>query len=223
MIRNFTQPVNLGKFNIEAGEVMYYLYLPVSTPGLSCFLIPDSRLHFAMPLLHAVKNDMLYKYRTDDVWNESYVYLTIKKMFVGGGVTANRPGWHCDGFLSDDLNYIWFDSAPTVFTTGDFCVSEDHQESLQQFDEQARVEDEYLGQTHTLYRLDDKCIHRVNVDIPQQIMRTFVKITVSPNRFNLKDNSKNPLLPDNGPFYDRSLVRNDPHQAQRDSYNPQEM
>lgn len=216
MIRNFTQPVNLGRFDIQADEVMYYLYLPISVPGSNGWALPDERLLFTIPLLDAVRTD------NPEVYENNYIYLTIKKMFVGGGVTANRPGWHCDGFLSDDLNYIWFDSAPTVFTTGDFCVSEDHQESLIQFGGQARQEDEYLGQTHTLYRLDDKCIHRVNTDIPQQIMRTFVKITVSPNRFNLKDNSKNPLLPDNGPFYDRSLVRNDPHQAQRDSYNPQE-
>ncbi len=51
-------------------------------------------------------------------------------------------------------------------------------------------------------------------------MRTFVKITLSPDRFNLRDNSKNPLLPDDGEFYDRELVRNSPMPKQADTYKP---
>jgi hypothetical protein len=61
-------------------------------------------------------------------------------------------------------------------------------------------------------------IHRVNTHVPEQIMRTFVKVTISPERFNLKDNSINPAFPPPEKMFERSLVRNDPFQAQTDSY-----
>jgi hypothetical protein len=177
----------------------------------------DDRLTFVAPLLSAISRDL-----TPEQYRDSYIYLTIKKMFVGGGVTANRPGWHCDGFMSDDLNYVWYDCVPTLFTGHNPVITADHTESLKELERM-----DWLLRTRLvtypakhLLRLDDKVIHAVETDIPNQIMRTFVKITVSKDRYNLKDNSKNPLLPDDGEFYDRTMVRNDPCHAQSDVYDP---
>lgn len=217
-LNNFHLPVDMGKFDIEAGEVMYYLYLPVSIPGEYWTKVPDEpRLDFVRPLLSAVIDDLGH-----DKFRDSYIYLTIKKMFVGGGVTANRPGWHCDGFMSDDLNYVWYDCVPTLFTDWVPELSADHTLSLQELEQMnhwLRCRQVTYPNKHLL-KLDDKVIHAVETDVPEQIMRTFVKITVSKDRYNLKDNSKNPLLPDDGPFYDRSMVRNDPCHAQSDVYDP---
>ena len=215
-VTGFHLPVDLGLHLIHAEEVMYYLYLPVSEPGTALSKIPDERLKFIKPLLNAIRDQAPRRY-----W-ESYVYATVKKMYVGGGVTANRPGWHMDGYLSDDLNYIWYDEVPTLFTEAGPLIGlpADHIQSLQMLESN----DHFLSKRSITYpcrhllKLDDRVIHKVQTDVPQQLMRTFVKITVSRNRFNLKDNSKNQLLPDDGPFFERALVRNDPHQGQRDHY-----
>lgn len=214
-VTGFHLPVDLGLHLIHAEEVMYYLYLPVSEPGTALSKIPDERLKFIKPLLNTIRDQ-------DPRWYwESYVYATVKKMYVGGGVTANRPGWHMDGYLSDDLNYVWYDEVPTLFS--DLWVAAlpaDHIQSLKQLE----IMDDLLMKhvvrfpSRHLLKLDDRVIHKVETNVPAQLMRTFVKITVSRNRFNLKDNSKNPLLPDDGPFFERALVRNDPHQGQRDHY-----
>lgn len=210
----FHMPEMMGELHLHSDEVMYYLYLPISTPGLDGYRLPDDRLEFLIPLIERIMKDIPERFKNE------YVYLTVKKMFVGGGVTANRPGWHCDGFLSTDLNYVWYDSVPTIFTYGKFSITPNHTDSLREFDEQAREEDEVYFAPGELLKLDDMVIHRVNTDVPNQLMRTFIKVTVSENRFNLKDNSRNPMLPDDGPYYERALVRNDPYQAQSDSYKP---
>lgn len=215
-ITGFHLPVDLGEHIIHTEEVMYYLYLPISKPGTTLSRLPDKRLKFIKPLLKSICDHDPHRYL------ESYVYATIKKMYVGGGVTANRPGWHMDGYLSDDLNYIWYDSIPTLFAGGTELVSlpADHTQSLQELvcADQVLMENKVTYPCRHLLKLDDRVIHKVETNVPEQVMRTFVKITISRNRFNLKDNSKNPLLPDDGPFFERALVRNDPHQSQRDHY-----
>src|SRR5690349_4286404 len=130
-ITKFSLPVVLGNFSLAADEVMYYLYLPVSKPGDNSISLPDQRLHFLLPLLRTIRED------EPELFKHCWAYVTVKKMYVGGGVTPNRPGWHCDGFLSDDLNYVWADCVPTVFTSAQFDVAADHVASLTQFDEQA--------------------------------------------------------------------------------------
>lgn len=217
-LTNFYLPTDMGVFDVEAQEVMYYLYLPVSVPGHSGWAVADERLHFLLPMLDAVRSE------NEQHYTDSYVYLTVKKMFVGGGVTANRPGWHCDGFMSDDLNYVWYDCIPTLFTAWIPELTPCHTTSLKELERQdhfLRCRLRTYPNKHLL-RLDDKVIHAVETNVPQQTMRTFVKITVSKDRYNLKDNSKNPLLPDDGPFFDRTMVRNDPYNAQSDVYKPKE-
>lgn len=220
-LNHFTLPRELGLHDITSEEVMYYLYLPIKRAGAYWYSLPDKRLEFASPLLHSVAEDICMNEGTE-YFRDRYLYLTIKKMFVGGGTTANRPGWHCDGFMSDDLNYVWYDSVPTLFTEFNPEISADHALSLQEFerlDPTLRHHKVVYPNKHLL-RLDDKVIHAVDTDVPEQLMRTFVKITVSKDRYNLKDNSKNPLLPDDGVFYDRNMVRNDPCHAQSDVYDP---
>jgi hypothetical protein len=222
-VTNFHLPVALGEFKVQSDEVMYYLYLPISMPGMDNCALPDARLEWIHPLIEAVIRDEPERFRKE------YLYLTVKKMFVGGGVTANRPGWHCDGFLSSDLNYVWYDCVPTVFVQGQFIITPDHTESLREFEEQAErpyvwYDDaspmRFTYPNEHLLKLDDRVIHKVETDVPEQLMRTFVKLTLSKERFNLKDNSRNPLLPGMGELYDRSVVRNSPHFAQRDYYKP---
>lgn len=209
----FGQPRDLGKLKLYSPQVLYYLYYPISQPADDAYAI-EERLRFIQPMIEKIREDIPERFENE------WVYVTAKKMYIGGGVTANRPGWHCDGFMSTDLNYIWYDNTPTVFNHGAFSITPDHVESLKEFERQAKSDNDYILPNEHLVKLDSTVIHRVNTDVPEQIMRTFVKITVSPERFNLKDNSINPAFPPPEKLYDRSLVRNDPFQAQKDAYKP---
>lgn len=199
--------------HLKLDEVVYLLYMPVATPETQLALPPQALPY--IPLLHAVT-------RSEPRAQEEYIYLTVKRMIVGPTVTPNRPGWHADGFGTDDLNFVWYDCVPTIFNRSEFDVSEDHTLSLQQFEEQAWYENDVVFPTHTLLRLDPTIVHRVGRADREQ-MRTFVKITISKNQFNLIGNSRNHAAPGlNWPMYPRATVRNDPHRAQLDFHNPKD-
>lgn len=204
-------PVLLGKFDIDLNEVMYYLYLPISLAGSDEVKLP-AQLRKIQPLIDAIKKDIGQRF-TDE-----YIYVTIKRMYVGGGISPNRPGWHADGFMTDDLNYIWYDCLPTIFNGSDFKITQDHLKSLEEFETQAR-EDECIRFISTnLLKLDQYVVHRVNDPPEKSIMRTFIKISVSPNKYNLKDNSHNYELDYEWEMFDREAIRNDPTKAQKDRY-----
>lgn len=212
-MKRYGLPIDLGEVDVELPEVAYYLYLPIKLKGQPFDRIP----RMLLPLSRLL--DRVYVDLGPDKWKESYVYLTVKKMFVGGGVTANRPGWHADGFGTEDLNYVWYDCVPTLFNTSEFVITDDHIKSLEEFAQQALPENDVVYPVRHLLRLDSSVVHRV-ADQDEQIMRTFVKISVSKDIYNLKDNSINHELEYSWPVYDRKLVRNDPTQAQKDSYTP---
>lgn len=196
-------------------EVAYCLYMPVSIPGspniqLNHVERPD--LAFALPMLHKIRDI------EKELFTDRYAYLTVKRMFVSPQVTANRPGWHSDGFGTTDINYIWYDCLPTILSAGEFNVDEDHNISLVQFAEQAERQMSYQVNVDTLIRLTPEHIHRVQL-ADKQMMRTFVKVSLSENQFNLSDNSTNPAIKA-WKTYPREIVRNSPHAAQKDFHNP---
>lgn len=202
-------PAIVGECPLRAEEVMYYLYLPISLPGMNDWALPG-RLKFLEPLLYLIQRDEPKRFKNE------YVYLTVKRMFVGGGVTANRPGWHADGFLTDDLNYVWYDCLPTVFNESQFSITPDHVKSLVEFEEQALPANDVTFGNNLLLKLDSSCVHRV-AESTEQLMRLFVKVSVSKDKYNLKDNSINRLLDYSWDTHDRATVRNNPSMAQRDS------
>lgn len=202
-------PVILSTVCLHPTEVLYYLYLPISLRGCNDVRLPQN-LRFIWPVVERVMNDEPQRFR------DEYVYATVKRMFVGGGVTANRPGWHADGFLSTDLNYIWYDELPTIFNASKFNITPDHAVSLEEFARQALPENDLVYPPGMLLKLDQSVVHRVG-DAGPQIMRTFVKISISPDRYNLQDNSRNYDLDYNWPMHERSAVRNNPAIAQTEA------
>jgi hypothetical protein len=206
-------PKDIGTYILHPNEVHYYLYLPVSMPGNSTIALPRA-LWWLQRLIDAVRNDEPTRFRNE------YVYATVKRMFVGGGVTPNRPGWHCDGFLTNDLNYVWYDCVPTLFNSSEFTITPDHLESLREFEGQALPCNTTTYPNLTLLKLDSHVVHAVG-EAPEQVMRTFVKISLSPEQYNLSDNSHNYEIDYEWKMFDRAAIRNDPHRAQRDSADPQ--
>jgi hypothetical protein len=91
----------------------------------------------------------------------TYIYLTAKRLFVGPNCVGNRPGWHTDGFGTDDINYIWCDSLPTEFCVNQhFNLSDDHEASMRQMEDQAKPENIKTYPVGSLLRLDSAVVHR---------------------------------------------------------------
>lgn len=210
-------------------EYMHYLYLPVviESVGVHDIRLPPN-LEFLRPVVDAICIAEL------DGDGSKHVYVTARRGFATPGNPLNRPGWHADGFGTNDINFIWADRWPTRFALGEFTdISTDHVVSAAQFEQQVmdapgigpsyyagtiRVEDGVPG---TVYRLDPSVVHATPIIPPPGGDRSFFKISVSPDRYNLLGNSHNHLFDYDWKMWSRSEVRNDPAYAGGDS-GPQE-
>ena len=204
-------PISLGPFPIECKEAMLCLYLPISLAGESAITMPNPFRHYFLDLIWAVRKDI-----GELAFEANNIYITVKHTFVSPSIAANRPGWHSDGFMTDDLNYLWYDAVPTIFNDSDFEVDPDHEKSLDQFWAQADPECDRIYPCQHLLKLDQYVIHSVG-EATAPGFRTFVKISVSKERYNLTGNSHNYELAYDWPMHDRTAVRNTPAVAQRDS------
>lgn len=199
-------PVDLGSFALKPTEMMFWLYCPIKLPGMQSVSVPDSLMQYR-PLWEAARKDCAR------VWGERYVYITAKTLWVSPENPGNRPGWHSDGFLTDDLNYIWCDANPTVFF-GDglrHAFSADHNASLAEMDALCEPEsyDHFTKPAGHLLRLDQTVLHKVATNISEGV-RTFVKISVSRYKYALRGNSINHDLAPDWDYSDRKSERNCP-------------
>lgn len=210
-------PKDLGLIDLSPTEMMFWMYCPIFVPGATRIIIPPNLAQFE-PIVEAALDDLeeqgIYYY-DDDL----YVYLTAKTLWVSGDYVGNRPGWHCDGFGTDDINYIWSDRAPTEFLTtgltGDLSLSDDCGVSMTQMHGYGLRPAMYGAEITTypdkhLLRLLPNVIHRSPVDF-EAGMRTFVKVSVSKDRYDLVGNSINHGLPHSQwPLVSRKGERNHP-------------
>lgn len=179
-------PADLGLVDVDNKESMFYLYLPVKLEGQRRLTLP-ARLQKFYPILDAVREDL----GKDFV--DKNIYITAKAMWVVGNCTGQRPGWHCDGFMSDDLNYIWYDSVATQFYLGwKLSLPQDHEKSIEKMETECRSYCTYPNKT--LLKMDETVIHRAQDDVPA-CFRTFIKVSVSRHIYAREGNSIN-YLPD---------------------------
>jgi hypothetical protein len=179
----------------------YYLYLPIKMKESKDIRVYKS-LEPYLNLVELVENDICLV--------DKYVYLSVEVGPIKFGVTQKREGWHSDGFLSDDINYLWYDQVPTTFNKTKFIVPDDHIKSMECFNEQALDINNVYYPINTLLKVDQYCIHKATIPNESLHQRTFVKISVSNHKYNLKGNSHNDLFNYNWKMYDRKLVRNHP-------------
>lgn len=203
-------PTNLGEFIVPSGELFLYQYLPIKLAGAAEMKL-EPRLEQFTEIIGRVCCDYVGM-RGLNAFMASYVYLTAKRMFVKPGKGFNRQGWHSDGFGTDDLNYVWCDSFPTVFNSGPFSLSADDAQSLADMEEQANPANSFTFPANTLLRLDQYSIHAV-AEIDRVGVRTFIKISISPDRYDLLGNTHNYLLDYSWPMRERSKERNTPQLA----------
>lgn len=214
-------PLEVGEHELDFQEFMHYLYLPVVMPGMRRVRLPTN-LHFLRPIVEKVCALEMVDIN-DSGWGErKYVYVTAKHGFASPGAPLNRPGWHADGFGSQDVNYIWSDRWPTRFALGELSgVSDDHVASAVQFDAWANGEDLdprleggpaaiEEGLPNMLYRLDPTVVHATPIIPAPGGERSFLKVSVSDKKYNLRGNSRNHQFKYEWKMWARDELRNDP-------------
>lgn len=190
-------PKILGQVELKPSEFCYVQYLPIKIDG-SDIRIPES-LKWVKPLLVISGNLKEFP----------YIYLTVKNMWVKSAEDMNRPGWHIDGFMTEDVNVIWCNKAPTQFLEGECNLPEDHTESMKEMERQSFLMDFCQPPSKTIIMLDNQCIHRVSGNVINDY-RAFVKLSFSKEIYALKGNAHNHLFDYNWQMKDRAKERNCP-------------
>lgn len=197
-------PEDLGLVDIDVSnvEMCFVQYLPVRLPMQKVsHVLPDNLQWCSGLITKASIEESLYK---GNHWQ--YVYLTVKRVYGSG----NRSGWHCDGFGTEDINYIWYDSHPTEFFPLEMKLSPCHHKSMEEMN--TFIDEKCSFTTYDckhLLRMDQSSIHRVN-PVECKRLRTFVKISFSNNKYNLKGNAHNYKLDYNWEMVERDEKRNHP-------------
>lgn len=197
-------PEIIGNLDIDVSEaeMCFMQYLPVRLPLQKSSLVIPSNLQ-AYKLL--VETATMEEYLKGNNWQ--YIYLTVKRLYGSG----NREGWHCDGFGTDDINYIWYDCHPTEFYAGDLIkLPKHHRNSILKMSEVLYKTNKLVEYPcKTLIRMNQSSIHRVNPEVFTGL-RTFVKISFSDSKYNLKGNAHNHSLDYNWEMVERGADRNHP-------------
>jgi hypothetical protein len=184
--------------SLRADEFMFYQDMLIKPPDSPIVTI-EPRLQPLMPMIDIAMASSV---------GDRYVYITVKRMWqCAGGKPINRPGYHCDGFGTDDVVFVWSDVDQTEFNSSAFDLLGDEHASMERMERQADPGNAYSYPPNTLLRMDAKCVHRPaapTVTGP----RTFAKITISRHLFDLAGNTKNYGLDFTWPTRPRSAERN---------------
>lgn len=199
-------PVRIGKEHVEVDEMMYYQYLPIKLKDNDNIYLPKRLKNYKSLIYGAI-----FDYFTKGGDKDCYIYVTLKVMFTPTNTSLNREGWHSDGFMSDDINYIWSDTLPTEYIEGEWDILQDHKESLLIFNHLGNYYKVKTCEPNVLYRLDESVIHRVQVNKGSPILRQFMKVSFSKDKYNLKGNSHNYLIDYDWEMKDRDIERNHPN------------
>lgn len=190
------EPVQGRTFSLRRPEFLFVIYMPIKMPG-SDIRLPDN-LGVFQPLVHEVP-----------VSCDDYLYITAKHMFLPSGGISNRPGWHCDGFGTEDTNWLWSDCVPTEFCVQPFTLSDDDAQSMVEMQRQAKDENIVTYPAGTLLGLDASVVHRPAIS-DTDCFRTFAKLSVSRDRYALEGNAHNYLFDYDWPLQERQVARNTP-------------
>lgn len=202
-----TLPNNIGTVTVDPVEMFFYQYLPIKMAG-NVDPTYEPRLKWLDEITGKVCCDFIGEFGLN-AFVDSYIYLTAKNMYQDIGCAFNRPGYHSDGFLTPDVNYIWYNSVPTIFNTSEFKLTIDDQISLTEMEEQALPENDITFPSYSVLRLNQYNIHRLA--FPESAgVRAFVKMSFSGDRYDLRGNSHNYLIDYHWPMRRRTATRNIP-------------
>lgn len=197
-----------AKYDVEDLEFCNIVYMCIKQAGCSEYHIPDN----IKSLVESVISDVytLSPKLYNDDWTR-YCYVTIKKMYVQPEGFGNRDGWHIDGYLSDQDNFIWSDcrATPTEVAIGEFDIADNHEQSLNDMKHIASSRFHQQLNTNTLYEMHQECVHRPTANKTENsVLHTFIKITYSKEMFNCIGNAWNYKIPHIRPTVKRGNIRN---------------
>ncbi len=200
--------------------------------------IPSDLEQFKEVIAQVVK---IEKNIDPDFEKKYFVYITVDQGKVEPQKAQRRTGWHGDSYLKIDSRkvkveipcdrvYVITDNCPTPFSPGPFSFENVNPENVDEV--MAHFEKVSSGTTpehypsYTLLKLDPYCVHNVgfnNTDVP--VFRTFVKISVSQNKYCKLGNAHNPLftydwamtLRENVPYSIEALKKSS-HRKDRDKF-----
>lgn len=201
------EPTIIGEFLAHPKEMMFYQDMPIKMAGQKAISI-EPRLQCFRPIIAFASVDYMKSYGVNTHY-DNYMYLSAKYLFQGENMCYNRPGWHCDGFMSDDVNYVWSDCCPTIFNIFPFNLTQDDVKSMKEMEDQANPANNKTYPDCTLLRLDQYNVHRVG-EIHEAGMRAFIKVTFSKDKYDLEGNAHNYLLDYQWEMKKRTLSRNIP-------------
>lgn len=198
----------LSKIDTKATEMCFVQYMPVALPYDDFMYIPQN-LKWTEDIIYEASSNAEDRELVESFSN--YIYLTVKHLWVDDSNPGNRKGWHIDGYMSDDQNYIWCDRNPTEYipSLDSYEFSKDHEKSMEEMDRIAKLGTVHEIPLKTVVNME-RTVHRVKEDILPG-MRTFVKVTFSKHKYNLEGNARNPLLDLNWKMYPRKESRNHPY------------
>lgn len=204
-------PLTVGSFpEVDLVEFMHYQYLPIKMADGDAVRLPARLYRPLRHLVHAVISD-------SGAMRGRYVYVTARCGYATPDNPLNRPGWHCDGFGTEDINYVWWDRWSSRFAHQPFHgIVPGHVESMRQFEEQIKEDCVVTLPDKVLYRLDPFVVHATPLIDPPGGMRQFVKVSVSEHRYNLLGNSHNHAFDYCWQMHPRDAARNDPHYGEAD-------
>lgn len=207
-------PIKISELNCQSDEMFFYQYLPIRMVGsVPVMMIPD-QLEFLRKLVENCCGNFINEFGYTE-YKKHYIYLTAKRLYVSDGNNLNREGWHSDGFGTKDINYVWCDSVPTMYIEQSLTnVPSQCDLALQLFDkigfERFSEKNHKTVEVNTLYRLDETVIHSTSYYVGEPRIRTFVKVSFSKDKYNLKGNSHNYLFRYKWDMKDREPQRNHP-------------
>lgn len=198
-------------FHIE--EMMFYQYLPIKDAG-NWNMVAEDRIWGIATQITSILAGAVGK--------DDYVYLTVKHGWASRENPLNRPGWHVDAWgHPEDRNYVWCDKFPTRYATGSIPGVEHDtpdNEALEKFEVFGQAAEQLGGVQYVLplylYNFGQHVVHATPI-IERPGMRSFVKVSVSPHKYNLLGNSRNEINRD-WQMVDREAVRNDPVGGNKD-------
>ena len=194
-------PEDLGPHSVKGYmEDTYVLYLPVKMNN-SSIQVPDN-LKMYEHLVYSAINNINRRFE--------YIYLSVENRYIPADTCQKRPGWHVDGYLTNDETYIYTKSSDTTEYINQSNIELgpiDDLEALHQFNTYKGGEIVHINSGH-LYNLK-RCIHR-SPTITKGHKRLFVKISFSNDRYNLYGNSKNYLFDYDWKYVERDNERNTP-------------
>lgn len=208
-------PDLISTIKLSCKEYLSYQYLPIKLSYKDSYTLGDiSKIHLE-PRLECFRELIeiccidFKKNMSQQEYRHWRIYLTAKNGYQRENCGFNRSGWHSDGFLSDDINYIWSNKQPTIFNDSKFDISPCDERSLDEMSLQARPENNFTYPNYSLLKLDQYVIHKVGPI--EEGVRCFVKVSFSKNKYNLEGNSHNYELDYNWEMYPRKLCRNIPN------------